>query len=128
MEDAAAVRTLHPAQYLALAYGYLPELRQRLLATHSPSGDAMIVHVRLFARARDLAAPMPSTSNSPDGATVADLRRRLAADYPALAALLERSAIAVENDFAEDSRVLPANAEVALLPPVSGGSTPAMKA
>jgi FAD/FMN-containing dehydrogenase/Fe-S oxidoreductase len=30
MEDAAAVRTLHPAQYLALAYGYLPELRQRL--------------------------------------------------------------------------------------------------
>lgn len=31
MEDAAAVRTLHPAQYLALAYGYFPELRQRLL-------------------------------------------------------------------------------------------------
>ncbi|MGH7225564.1 MAG: heterodisulfide reductase-related iron-sulfur binding cluster, partial [Gemmataceae bacterium] len=31
MEDATAVRTLHPAQYLALAYGYLPELRQRLL-------------------------------------------------------------------------------------------------
>jgi FAD/FMN-containing dehydrogenase/Fe-S oxidoreductase len=31
MEDAAAVRTLHPAQYLALAYGYLPALRQRLL-------------------------------------------------------------------------------------------------
>jgi FAD/FMN-containing dehydrogenase/Fe-S oxidoreductase len=30
MEDAAIVRTLHPAQYLALAYGYLPELRQRL--------------------------------------------------------------------------------------------------
>jgi FAD/FMN-containing dehydrogenase/Fe-S oxidoreductase len=30
MEDAAAVRTLHPAQYLALAYGYLPELRKRL--------------------------------------------------------------------------------------------------
>jgi FAD/FMN-containing dehydrogenase/Fe-S oxidoreductase len=31
MEDAAAVRTLHPAQYLALAYGYLPELRERLM-------------------------------------------------------------------------------------------------
>ena len=31
MEDAASVRTLHPAQYLALAYGYLPELRRRLL-------------------------------------------------------------------------------------------------
>lgn len=31
MEDAAGVRTLHPAQYLALAYGYLPELRQCLM-------------------------------------------------------------------------------------------------
>jgi len=30
MEDGASRRTLHPAQYLALAYGYLPELRERL--------------------------------------------------------------------------------------------------
>ena len=30
MEDAARKRTLHPAQYLALAYGLLPEVEQRL--------------------------------------------------------------------------------------------------
>jgi FAD/FMN-containing dehydrogenase/Fe-S oxidoreductase len=30
MEDGAGKRTLHPAQYLALAYGYLPELQKRL--------------------------------------------------------------------------------------------------
>jgi FAD/FMN-containing dehydrogenase/Fe-S oxidoreductase len=30
MEDGAGKRTLHPVQYLALAYGFLPELRQRL--------------------------------------------------------------------------------------------------
>jgi hypothetical protein len=30
MEDGAGKRTLHPAQYLALAYGFLPELRERL--------------------------------------------------------------------------------------------------
>jgi FAD/FMN-containing dehydrogenase/Fe-S oxidoreductase len=30
MEDGANKRTLHPAQYLALAYGFLPELRERL--------------------------------------------------------------------------------------------------
>jgi molybdopterin converting factor subunit 1 len=81
----------------------------------------MIVPVRLFARARDLAGADIIRVELPDGATVADLRCRLAADYPALAGLLERSALAVENDFADDSRVLPANAEVALLPPVSGG-------
>lgn len=81
----------------------------------------MIVPVRLFARARDLAGADAVRIELPDGATVADLRRRLSTDYPALAGLLERSAIAVENDFAEDSRVLPANTEAALLPPVSGG-------
>lgn len=82
----------------------------------------MIIHVQLFARARDLARTDRIDTELAEGATVADLRRRLAADYPALAGLLERSAIAVENDFADDSRVLPTNAEVALLPPVSGGS------
>lgn len=30
MEDLSEKRALHPAQYLALAYGYLPELRHRL--------------------------------------------------------------------------------------------------
>jgi Fe-S oxidoreductase len=30
MEDGARKRTLHPVQYLALAYGFLPELHQRL--------------------------------------------------------------------------------------------------
>jgi Fe-S oxidoreductase len=30
MEDGSRKRTLHPAQYLALAYGVLPEVAQRL--------------------------------------------------------------------------------------------------
>jgi molybdopterin converting factor subunit 1 len=81
----------------------------------------MIVHVRLFARARDLAGADTVHVELPDGATVADLRRRLAVDCPALASLLDRSALAVDNEFAADSLVLSANAEIALLPPVSGG-------
>jgi hypothetical protein len=36
MEDGSGKRTLHPAQYLALAYGLLPELRQRLLQPIGP--------------------------------------------------------------------------------------------
>ncbi len=36
MEDGSRKRTLHPAQYLALAYGFLPELRQRLLQPIGP--------------------------------------------------------------------------------------------
>ncbi|HTU88509.1 MAG TPA: MoaD/ThiS family protein [Gemmataceae bacterium] len=83
----------------------------------------MIVHVRLFARARDLAGADILRVELPGGAAVADLRRRLAADYPALSSLLKRSALANENEFADDSLVLSEDAEIALLPPVSGGGS-----
>ena len=32
MEDATKKRTLHPAQYLALAYGLMPKVEDRLKA------------------------------------------------------------------------------------------------
>jgi molybdopterin converting factor subunit 1 len=79
------------------------------------------MQVHLFARARDLVGADLITVDVPEGATVADLRRRLAALYPALAGLLERSALAVNDEFADEAMTLPARAEVALLPPVSGG-------
>ena len=81
----------------------------------------MTVTVRFFARARDLAGAETASVDLPAGATMADLRRRLARDYPALANLLEHSALAVADEFAADSLLLPHGAEVALLPPVSGG-------
>jgi molybdopterin converting factor subunit 1 len=81
----------------------------------------MTCRVRLFARARDLAGADAVVVTLSAGATVADLRRRLAADHPALAGLLPRCAIAVDDEFAEDSLTLPPSADVALLPPVSGG-------
>ncbi len=81
----------------------------------------MTCRVRLFARAKDLAGAEAVVVTLPAGATVGDLRRRLACDYPTLAGLLQRCAIAVGNEFAEDSQPLPPSAEVALLPPVSGG-------
>jgi molybdopterin converting factor subunit 1 len=81
----------------------------------------MTVRVRLFARARDLAGTDVVAVTLPPGATVGDLRRRLAADHPALAGLVSRCAVAVDGEFAPDSLTLPASAEVALLPPVSGG-------
>jgi molybdopterin converting factor subunit 1 len=81
----------------------------------------MRCRVLLFARAQDLAGARSVTLEMPEGATVAELRRRLAAAQPALAALLERSALAVNGEFAGDDKVLASAAEIALLPPVSGG-------
>jgi molybdopterin converting factor subunit 1 len=79
------------------------------------------VTVRLFARARDLAGADTLAVALPAGATVGDLRRRLAEEKPALRPLLGRSAFAVNEEFADDALPLPERAEVALLPPVSGG-------
>ncbi len=81
----------------------------------------MRVRLRLFARARDLAGTDVLAVDLPDGATVGDLRRALAARHPALAGLLERSALAVDEEFATETTPLTAMSEVAVLPPVSGG-------
>jgi molybdopterin converting factor subunit 1 len=81
----------------------------------------MTVRVRLFARARDLAGADTVCVDLSPGATVADLRARLAVQCPALTALAARSAIAIDNDFASDGSPIAPGAEVALLPPVSGG-------
>jgi molybdopterin converting factor subunit 1 len=81
----------------------------------------MTLTVRLFARARDLAGADALSVELPAGATAAELRRRLAAQCPRLAPLLERSALAVDDEFADDAQPLDGAREVALLPPVSGG-------
>jgi molybdopterin converting factor subunit 1 len=81
----------------------------------------MKVVVRCFAGARERTGSATVTVILTEGATVGDLRRCLSADYPGLAALLERSAVAIDEEFAADSQVLTPNVEVALLPPVSGG-------
>ena len=81
----------------------------------------MMVHVQLFARARDLVGASSLALELPVQATVGDLRRRLAEMYPNLGRLMERSALAVNNELAGDGVALSSDAEVALLPPVSGG-------
>ena len=81
----------------------------------------MTVTVKLFARARDLAGADAVRVELPQGATVAGLRRELGRAHPALAGLLARCAVAVEAEFARDGDVLAEGAEIALLPPVSGG-------
>jgi molybdopterin converting factor subunit 1 len=80
------------------------------------------VSVRLFARARDLAGTDALVVALPPVATVGELRERLSQMCPALRGLLERSAVAVNNEFANDAASVPEGAEVALLPPVSGGA------
>jgi molybdopterin converting factor subunit 1 len=77
--------------------------------------------VRLFAVARQLAGRESLTLDLPDGATLSDVRQRLAAEVPQLAGVLGQVRFAIGTEYADDQAVVPADAEVACIPPVSGG-------
>jgi molybdopterin converting factor subunit 1 len=81
----------------------------------------MKVTVCLFARARDLAGGDTLFLEIPADATLGELRRQLGVKHPSLGSILDRCAMAVNNDFAHDSSPIPAGAQIAVLPPVSGG-------
>jgi molybdopterin converting factor small subunit len=52
---------------------------------------------------------------------VAEFKRKLFASYPTLAHWQESVKVAVNQEYAEDDEVIPEQAEIALIPPVSGG-------
>ncbi len=93
----------------------------------------MNVHLVAFATASDIVGKDPQTLELADGSSLSDLQRLLTERYPALEPLWPRLAIAVDGQLARTDAPLKDGAEVALLPPVSGGSgaataTPAAEA
>ena len=79
------------------------------------------VTVLYFAIARE-AAGTDSESVVGAPASVGALRAFLAERHPGLARVLPRCRLAVNQEFAVDGDVVPDDAEVAVIPPVSGGS------
>jgi molybdopterin synthase sulfur carrier subunit len=79
------------------------------------------VQVRLFAAARHAAGRDRIELEVAEGATVGQLRRRMAEELPQLAGLLGRATFAVDAEYAADGDPVPPGAEVACIPTVSGG-------
>jgi molybdopterin converting factor subunit 1 len=77
--------------------------------------------VRIFAALADRLGGRIVSLDLPEGTTGADLLGRLAAEHPGAAALLATCRIAVNREFTDPGDVLPVDAEIALIPPVSGG-------
>ncbi len=81
------------------------------------------VRVRLFALARQRAGQPELTLDLPERATVADLKRSMAEVCPALGPLMSHLLIAINAEYArDDDEPIPAGADVAAIPPVSGGT------
>ena len=90
--------------------------------TASPRYHSLVpVTVLYFAIARE-AAGTDSESVVGAPASVGALRAFLAERNPGLARVLPRCRLAVNQEFAVDGDVVPDDAEVAVIPPVSGGS------
>jgi len=81
----------------------------------------MLVEVKLFAIARQRVGAATVEVDLPTGARVQELREALASQYPAIAEGLTHMRFAVNNDYVADSAVIPSAAEIACIPPVSGG-------
>jgi molybdopterin converting factor subunit 1 len=82
----------------------------------------MRVRVLFFGVLKDLAGKSSDWLELPDGALVRDVMSRCAAEVPGLKESLNSLAVAVNQEYAGPEAVLKADDEVALLPPVSGGS------
>lgn len=84
----------------------------------------MTMKIRLlaFASAGDALGTGETEIELPAGSRIADLKTVLDRDHPALAPLWPRLAIAIDGRIARSDQEIPDGAEVALLPPVSGGS------
>lgn len=83
---------------------------------------ALTVTVRYFAAAREKAQKSSERLTLPDGATVRELLAAVFERHPAVRALQASLRVAVDEEFAAADLPLSDGMEVALIPPVAGGS------
>ncbi len=81
----------------------------------------MKVNVRLFAVARQWADAETVELDLPANAKVAELRTSLLSQLPQLEKFGSQLRFAVNSEYADEETRIPAAAEVACIPPVSGG-------
>jgi len=81
----------------------------------------MIVSVKLFAAAKEIAGAPEIYVELPASCDVSSLKRAIQEQFPALAPLLSRSSFAVDQRYVTDQFPLSRDQEIAFIPPVSGG-------
>ena len=80
------------------------------------------ISLLFFANLREIVGIKKITLEIPSSSTVADLKENVAELYPLLAPHLETILVSVNKEYEFDEEIIPEGAEVALFPPVRGGS------
>jgi molybdopterin synthase catalytic subunit len=83
----------------------------------------MTIEILFFGVLKDLTGKSRETITLPEGSKVREVLIHYAREAPALEKMLPSLAISVNREYAEIDRPLRQGDEVALLPPVSGGTT-----
>lgn len=81
-----------------------------------------MVRIKYFAAARERAGVGEEELELAPGTPVSALLAAIVVRHPALERLIPHLRVAVNEEFAAPADVVPAGAEVALIPPVAGGS------
>jgi molybdopterin converting factor small subunit len=81
----------------------------------------MKFRIQLFAIASQLADSDSLELDLPPGATVAELRARLVEQVPSLAPVARHLLFAIDAKYADDQVEITPGADIACIPPVSGG-------
>jgi MoaD family protein len=81
----------------------------------------MTIRVQFFSWFKDLTGCSAVTETLPDGCTIDDMFKKLAARFPKLAVLEKSVLIAVGLDYQDRAYVLKEGDEVSMFPPVQGG-------
>ena len=92
------------------------------LATHNGLPHLMRLRILFFGMVKDLAGKAVESIELPEGSSTGDVLEHYAALIPRVRELLPSLAVAVNQQYANAKTVLKAGDEIALLPPVSGGS------
>jgi molybdopterin synthase catalytic subunit len=85
------------------------------------SDSPFSVQVLFFASFKELTGSRQVELELPAGATVKDLKHQVGRRFPAASTALKTAVVAVNHEFAHETDAVPAGAEVAIFPPVSGG-------
>jgi len=80
------------------------------------------ITVLFFAHLKEIAGTARSSLTIPQDTTIAVLKENLVRAYPDMRVAMRTALIAVNQQFAFDDEVVPEGAEVAVFPPVSGGT------
>jgi molybdopterin converting factor subunit 1 len=84
----------------------------------------MTIQLLFFAQARERAGAAHATLELPNGSRVRDALAQVRERYPALVELMPHLAVALNQRLVDGEEPVVEGAELALLPPVSGGSAP----